>query len=130
MQMLLNGAVITADLQDSLSRAVIISLFSWRRADESDSIDPQVSKQGWWGDSYSEDKIGSKLWQLLRSELNNETLAKAEEYSYSALQWMIEDELVSDIEITASRNQDDFNRLDLKVVLISDVKTVYEFKAI
>lgn len=130
MQMLLNGAVITADLQDSLSRAVIISLFSWKRADESDSIDPQVSKQGWWGDSYSEDKIGSKLWQLLRSELNNETLAKAEEYSYSALQWMIEDELVSDIEITASRNQDDFNRLDLKVVLISDVKTVYEFKAI
>lgn len=130
MQMLLNGAVITADLQDSLSRAVIISLFSWRRADESDSIDPQVSKQGWWGDSYSEDKIGSKLWQLLRSELNNETLAKAEEYSYSALQWMIEDELVSDIEITSSRNQDDFNRLDLKVVLISDVKTVYEFKAI
>lgn len=128
MQMFMNGAVISADLQDSLTRAVIISLFSWRRADEGDDIESDVSKQGWWGDSFSTDRIGSKLWEILRQKLNDETIAKAQEYSRAALQWMIEDGLVTEINVEAERDSSDFNRLNLKVELISNTRTVYEFK--
>ena len=126
--MFMNGAVISADLQDSLTRAVIISLFSWRRADEGDDIESDVSKQGWWGDSFSTDRIGSKLWEILRQKLNDETIAKAQEYSRAALQWMIEDGLVTEINVEAERDSSDFNRLNLKVELISNTRTVYEFK--
>ena len=126
--MFMNGAVISADLQDSLTRSVIISLFSWRRADEGDDIESDVSKQGWWGDSFSTDRIGSKLWEILRQKLNDETIAKAQEYSRAALQWMIEDGLVTEINVEAERDSSDFNRLNLKVELISNTRTVYEFK--
>lgn len=34
---------------DSLTRAVIISLFTWRRADPDDDSEQPM---GWWGDSY------------------------------------------------------------------------------
>ena len=128
MQMFMNGAVISADLQDSLTRAVIISLFSWRRADDGDDIESDVSKQGWWGDSFSTDRIGSKIWEILRQKLNDETIAKAQEYSRAALQWMIEDGLVTEINVEAERDSSDFNRLNLKVELISNSRTVYEFK--
>ena len=126
--MFMNGAVISADLQDSLTRAVIISLFSWRRADEGDDIESDVSKQGWWGDSFSTDRIGSKLWEILRQKLNDETIAKAQEYSRAALQWMIEDGLVTEINVETERDSSDFNCLNLKVELISNTRTVYEFK--
>lgn len=126
--MFMNGAVISADLQDSLTRAVIISLFSWRRADDGDDIESDVSKQGWWGDSFSTDRIGSKIWEILRQKLNDETIAKAQEYSRAALQWMIEDGLVTEINVEAERDSSDFNRLNLKVELISNSRTVYEFK--
>ena len=58
MKLFLNGRLVQADMQDSLTRAVIISLFSWRRADDSDDYDHELGKQGWWGDSLNEDEIG------------------------------------------------------------------------
>lgn len=128
MQMLMNGTIITADLKDSLTRAVIISLFSWRRADNSDDIDSDQSKQGWWGDTYSTDRIGSKLWQLLRQKITDEILTRAEDYSRTALQWLIDDGLVDQITVKAVRNDNDCNRIDLVVELIAKTKTVYEFK--
>ncbi len=128
MQMLMNGAVISADLKDSLTRAVIISLFSWRRADSADDVDTDQSKQGWWGDSYSADKIGSKLWLLLRQKITDEVIARAQDYSKEALQWLIDDGLATSVNVTVERSESDYNRLDLTVELVADTKTVYEFK--
>ena len=68
MQLFLNGAQVSADMTDSLSRAVVISLFTWQRASQSDEVDND-QRMGWWGDTFAEnkgDKIGSKLWLLLR----------------------------------------------------------------
>ena len=45
MKLFLNGSLVQADMQDSLTRAVIISLFSWRRADDSDDYDHELGKQ-------------------------------------------------------------------------------------
>lgn len=35
----------------SLARAVVISLFTWRRAGESDVVDG-LERMGWWGDAF------------------------------------------------------------------------------
>lgn len=118
MQLYLNGKATTLSdyAEDDLARAVVISLFSWRRADEDDVL-PGESRYGWWADTFSEgDPIGSKLWLLIRSKLTDETLLKAKEYAEEALQWLIEDRIASSVTVTAERGG--MNRLDLSVVIV------------
>lgn len=122
MQMFLNGARITADMNDSLSRAVMISLFSWRRADEGDEYDGDT-KYGWWGDTYCDDRIGSKLWQLMRRSLTSDTITEAQEMAETALQWLVDDGVCESVTVTAERNGND--RLDLSVALTVSGKDIH-----
>ena len=51
---------------DPLTRAVVISLFTWRRAEPDDNADVPM---GWWGDTWpavQNDRYGSRLWLLYR----------------------------------------------------------------
>ena len=129
MQLFLNGAVVTSDMADNLSRAVVISLFTWRRADDSDDYDHELGKQGWWGDSLNKDEIGSKLWQLLRSKITSETLLRAQEMSDDALKWLVEDGICTDVSVSVERDSNDPNRINLSVILEQEHgKTSYEIK--
>lgn len=121
-QMILNGQMFNVDMTplDPLARAVIISLFTWRRAGVGDTR-PGEAKYGWWGDSYASvinDKIGSRLWLLARAKITKETLARARDYAREALQWMIDDGVASDITVTVERNAID--RIDLWIVITRD----------
>ncbi len=119
MQLFLNGAQVSADMTDSLSRAVVISLFTWQRASQSDEVDND-QRMGWWGDTFAEnkgDKIGSKLWLLLRQKITDETLNRAQEYAYESLKWLIDDGICSDITVDVERDEDDPNRINLSVLL-------------
>lgn len=131
MQLFLNGAVVTSDMADNLSRAVVISLFTWRRADDSDDYDHELGKQGWWGDSLNEDEIGSKLWQLLRSKITSETLLRAQEMADDALKWLVEDGICTDVSVSVELDSNDPNRINLSVILEQEHgKTSYEIKDI
>lgn len=91
------------DIQNTLYRALIISLFTWRRKNTSDDSDHPY---GWWGDSYpsiANDKIGSRLYLLARSKLNNQTANFAKIYIKEAVQWMIDDGLASRIDVSVKR---------------------------
>lgn len=119
MQLFLNGAQVSADMTDSLSRAVVISLFTWQRASQTDEVDNE-QRMGWWGDTFAEnkgDKIGSKLWLLLRQKITEETLNRAQEYAYESLKWLIDDGICSDITVDVERDEDDPNRINLSVLL-------------
>lgn len=102
--------IITAqDARSALERAVIISLFTWRRAEESDPVD-DAEKHGWWGDSYPEyadDRIGSRLWLLRRRSLTAQTLFDAKRYAEEALQWLIDDGHVTSVNVTVMRSSRD-----------------------
>src|SRR5687767_5037389 len=68
---------------EDLETAIILSLFTDRRAKADDILDDPNDKRGWWGDTYSEianDKIGSRLWLLSRAKITNTTLNRAREY--------------------------------------------------
>lgn len=88
-----------------LETAVLISLFSDRRASEEDVVLDPEEKRGWWADQFSEvsgDQIGSRLWQLDRALLTPDVEVQTEVKVREALAWMIEDEIAAsiDIEIT------------------------------
>lgn len=109
--------IITPNREASLVRAVVISLFTWRRAATDDPLDDD-ERYGWWGDSYpsiADDRIGSRLWLLRRVKLTPDTRRDAEFYAREALRWLVEDEDVTDIEILSE--QADVNRLNLRVIL-------------
>ncbi|WP_410498150.1 phage GP46 family protein [Chitinibacter sp. S2-10] len=85
------------------NRAVLISLFTWRRAENGD-VPPDQPRQGWWGDSLSvNDKIGSRLWLLARAKITTETLNQARDYCREALQWLLDDGLAAAIDVRIER---------------------------
>lgn len=59
---------------------------------ECDEFDIQHKTDGgWWADAFRTDnfKSGSKLWALQWSHNNNETLLRAKQYAYDALQYLV-----------------------------------------
>lgn len=111
-----NGKQVSASSQlDPLTRAVVISLFTHRRADPDDNADVPM---GWWGDTWAvvaNDRYGSKLWLLQRSKLTNALVNTVRNYLREALQWMQDDGVVSRIDIDIQRTG--INELGNTIVL-------------
>lgn len=105
---ILNGKETTlSDLhEDPLARSILISLFSWRRADNDDKL-PGNTRFGWWGDSLSgDDKIGSKLWLLTREKMTDSVLAQAKAFAEESLSWMLEDGVASQVIVFAEKRKE------------------------
>ena len=118
MQLFINGSQATLSdfMKDDLPRAVINSLFSWKRAEDDDEL-PGTSREGWWADSFNDDgdQFGSRLWLLSRSKITDETLLRAEEYAQEALQWLIDDGVAVSIDVKAERGEKE--QLDLVITI-------------
>ncbi|WP_313430920.1 phage GP46 family protein [Pseudomonas sp.] len=102
--------------EQAWQRAVVISLLTWRRADEGDLLDDD-QRYGWWGDTFptvERDRIGSRLWQLRRRTLTDDTVRDAEAFARESLAWLDDDDRVAAVTVTASR---EVTRLNLQVVL-------------
>ena len=85
-----------------LKTAIIISLFTDRRANPDDILDDIDDRRGWWGDSYSpinNDKIGSRLWLLARSKQTQQVVNRARQYCIEATRWLIDDAIASSVEV-------------------------------
>ena len=94
---------------EGLETAVIISLFSDRRAADDDILPDEnnPNKRGWWGDLVSErDQIGSRLWLLDRSKTTSDILVKAKQYAEEALKWMVDDGVAAKIVVETERQGD------------------------
>lgn len=105
-----------ADLEAGrdLETAVIISLFTDRLANEDDVLPSGDDPRGWVGDLDQPVKIGSRLWLLERSKLTLQTGAIAKSMAAEALQWMIDDGIVSKFEIATEVLLP--NRLNMQIV--------------
>lgn len=84
--------------------AVLLSLFTDRRAEPDDKppSDDATDRRGWWADQFADvdgDRIGSRLWLLERSKRTGEVARRAEEYVREALAWMLEDRVVSSVDV-------------------------------
>lgn len=86
-----------------LDTAVIISLFTDRRASDDDVL-PSSSddKRGSWMDSFPDvdgDKIGSRLWLLDRAKLTQDTADKVKYYCEEALAWLVQDGIAKAVNV-------------------------------
>ncbi len=130
---------------DDLTTSVLVSLFTWRRAEEGDILPHwAISKMGWWGDhtqhgfssgglSSSQGvsphlgQIGSKLWLLSREKITPKTMQRAKQYAEEALEWMIEDRVAKSVNVEVKRTG--INSLALTVIIVTanDEKLNYQF---
>jgi phage gp46-like protein len=104
-------SVVNNDLvaEEGLETAVIISLFSDRRARDDDIL-PDIrsdDKRGWWGDLVAPDvegdEIGSRLWLLDRAKTTQQNVNKCKAFVKESLQWMIDDGVAVKIDTFAER---------------------------
>jgi phage gp46-like protein len=106
LQLTIDGRPAEPDaIQQRLIRAVVVSLFTWRRA-EPDDVLPSDQKFGWWGDNFAEstgDKIGSRLWLLSRAKFTPDIPARAREYAEQALAWLVEDGVALSVIVQSER---------------------------
>ncbi len=98
--------LVVADPQQpaaALETAVLISLFTDRRASADDELpEAGADRRGWWGDvlpSIEGDQIGSRLWLLARGKRTQETIRRARDYAAEALDWMVVDQVAAGVTV-------------------------------
>lgn len=92
---------------NSLFTSVIISVFSDARVTKDElgsrALD-DPDQRGWWGDLYTDldspDPIGSKAWLLFRGKATQQLALKVKDSIRESLQWMIDDDIASDVIVT------------------------------
>lgn len=90
--------------EEGLATAVLISLFTDARADDTDEIDDPNDKRGWWGDLVSPSPIGSKLWQFDRSKTTQKVIIEFSQAIEDCLQWLIDDDVAEKNDINVYRS--------------------------
>lgn len=106
-------------MDESLETAVIVSLFTDKRAGNEDELPAtETWRRGWWGDSLPAlpgDMIGSHLWLLLRCKQTENTRRRAEDYARDALVWMLEDKIAGGIDVAAAWTGPGLLSLDITI---------------
>lgn len=122
----LNGPDLLID--HDLETAVLISLFTNRRANVDDLVDGD-DRQGWWADTYSEiqnDKIGSRLWLLMREKQTTQTRNRAYAYVVEALQWLIDDNVAQEVNVEVEWVS--MGLLGIRIEIIKPSNEVFKFQ--
>jgi phage gp46-like protein len=103
--LVLDGFDLAVD--DGLRTAVIVSLFTDRRAELDDELPAgDGDRRGFWADSVAPpakgDLTGSRIWLLDRGGGTADTGRKLENYAREALAWMIKDGVAASIDLVGS----------------------------
>jgi phage gp46-like protein len=105
-------------LDDGLNTAILISLFSDRRAELTDELpDPNGGRRGWWGDALGDgDKLGSRLWLLTRRKQTPETRQLFLDFTKEALEWLVTDGVAINVEVEAQWKSQGFLAVSAVVI--------------
>lgn len=105
---------------DGFENAIIISLFTDKRASRQEVPSDETDLRGWWADAVdplAADLIGSKLWLLDREKATQETLNRAREYTLEALAWLEDLGLAETVEAEATWADQINGRLRLDIAI-------------
>ena len=101
-----------------LETAVIVSLFTDRRAEPDDPLpDGGGDRRGYWGDGLTDQPLGSRLWLLAREKATRQTLLRAVEYAKEALAWLVADGVAERVEVAAEWQGSPPSRLALAATI-------------
>lgn len=113
-------SIVNNDLarEEGLRTAVLLSLFTDRRAEDGDVLpDGGTDRRGWWADAVAAvdgDKVGSRLWLLARAK-PAEFLERAPYYAREALEWLLEDQVAERIDVMASEYRAGWALLEIDI---------------
>lgn len=117
------------EVDDGLETAVLISLFTDRRAEADDTLpDGGSDRGGWWGDDYADvagSRIGSRLWLLRRSKATQSVVQAAKRYAEEALAWMVEDGVAKSVTVIAERVQSAVLGIQVQITRTGDRAAKY-----
>ena len=85
---------------DGLDTAILMSILSEKRADSSEIVTPE-HRGGDWSNELNDIvdyEVGSKFWLLYQARANEESLNFGIGAIEEGLQWMIDDELIKEVE--------------------------------
>lgn len=102
-------ATYAVELEDSLQTAIILSLFTDRRASADDRLPlNETNRRGWVGDDFmatgpgsARDDWGTRLWLCYLGKATGDVPAFAEFTCREGLQWLVRDGIASRIAVTA-----------------------------
>ena len=89
--------------EDGYDTAIWVSLFTDARADSTQVPIPEY-RRGWLGNTVSvipDRQLGGYLWLIDQRRLIQKTLNEAIDYTKKALQWMIDDNICSEVTVTS-----------------------------
>ncbi len=102
---IVNGDVVntTGNSEGDIPNAIGLSLFTDCRATPG-FVPWDGLYRGYWGDSYTDTPLGSNLWQLDRAKKIGTTqlLLQVRDNTTTALQWLIDDGIVSTLTVYTS----------------------------
>jgi phage gp46-like protein len=100
------------ETEDQLDTAILVSLFTDRRANSAQIVKPQA-RRGWVGDLETpEDLYGSMLWLFEQSRLTAVVASKIGSFGQACLQWMLRDSIATEVSARAIVRA---QRVDLKI---------------
>lgn len=91
--------IVNGDLavDDGLSSAVLLSIFTDRRASPDDLVPPEDDPRGWPLEAAG-DRWGSRLWLLERAKSTRENIALARASVLEALAWIVEEGIAEKVD--------------------------------
>ncbi|WP_434779279.1 phage GP46 family protein [Neisseria sp. Ec49-e6-T10] len=92
-----------------MESAILVSLFTDQRIDESDLRIP-IDRGGWFGNVLTPNReLGSKLWGLENAKITSGLIGNIKEYAQRSFDWMTEDGLARKVEVGVNlKSQDVF----------------------
>ncbi len=103
--------------QPSLLHILRMCLFSNARASDDDAL-PGTDRGGWWADTYAAGyPVGSKLWLLDRAIVTQDAINRAQDYSQTALAFLVRYGIASAVAVTAERIASDNSAAGIGLVV-------------
>lgn len=129
-------ATYALELEDTLATAVTISVFTDRRAGRDDKLPwGQTDRRGWVGEEFMAEGFdarvrpwGNLLWLVYISKTVRDVLELARFTTRESLQWLVDDEIASRVEVEASWVGERQDRLALRITIYrpDQVQPVYD----
>ncbi len=117
-----------ATLETELEQAVFISLFTDKRFDREGVLQDtqQNDIRGWWDDINEGEELGSDFWQLFKRKATDDLVNEIKEAAEDALQWMLDDLIASEVNVTVVRTKP--TNYSIVIEIVKEQKILGEFK--